>query len=251
MANLRDRGYPSAKSYVPNRSDKRNTPMTKDTEATFYRGTSDVTPTKSDPTIMDRLITAYNSRMFGNPKAPMLTSSNFDGLDGSVQRGVNVVRHGSPDLRGRLGFVNKSVKPNGDTSYNVGLDNGAPNRGVFEAVLNAPYGRFGGGFEDETNYLSYSNPNSDPLLNAYYRNDSMAQPVEANVGTGASDLGGKMVYADLNAPFINRDSFRQVDTPLGNVSVGTSAVSPFNNGYAYADFTPNQYIQALINLLKG
>ena len=81
-------------------------------------------------------------------------------------------------------------------------------------------------------------------------NDNMERPIEVSAGTGSSDLGGKMIYADLNAPFINRDGYNSIDTPLGNIGIGTSGVSPVNNGYAAIDFTPNQYIQALINALN-
>lgn len=251
MANLRDKGYPSAKSYVPNRSDKRNTPMTKDSNVSLYKGTSNETIKDNTPSIMDRLITAYNNRMYGNSYAPLIKNGNADLSDGTVERGFSVVKHGSPDLRGRLGFASKRVQPNGDTSYHVGVDSGASDRGVFDASVNTPYGLFGGGFEDETNYLSYSNPNGDPRVGAYYWNNNMENPVEASAGIGASDMGGKMAYADLNAPFINRDFYKGVDTPLGYASISSSAASPFNNGYASVDFTPNQYIQALASLLRG
>ena len=256
--NLRDQGYPSARSYVPNRSDKRMMPMTGDTEAPFYSGTSTETITNNAPSIMDRIINAYNNRMFGNPNAPMLQNINADGLDGSAIRGVSVVRHGSPDLSGRIGFASKDVSQNGDTSYHVGLDNGASNRGVFDAAINTPVGSFGGGFEDETNYLTYSSPTNKPLLDpsneplfdARYFGGIIDNPIEASAGVGRSDLGGNMLYADLSAPFINRDGYNSVDTPLGNFSIGSSAASPVNNGYAAIDFTPNQYIQALINALN-
>ena len=249
--NLRDRGYPSSKEYRPDRSEKKNLPMTKETPASkvdaVHREVRAITPKAEE--LMNKLITAYNNRAFGNTSAPLLTKTDLDTGD-FKQKGVNVVSHGSQDLGGRLGFANKSFTPNTGVAYNVGLDNGNPNRGTLDVSLNTPNALFGGGFEGETNWISVGQPNGDTRLGAYYWGENFENPIEASAGIGASDLGGKEIYADLNAPFINSDTYNSFNTPVGYLEYGASGATPANNGYAYAGFTPNQYIQALMTLLN-
>lgn len=251
MANLRDKGYPSAKDYKPNKSNKRTLPMTDNVERSKVNALQTETiPVKSKgEEALDKLITAYNNRAFANPSAPLVQKMDNTFTDGSTQSGLNVMKRGSQDLSGRLGFAYKYNRP-GEVSYDIGLDNGRANRGVFDAQLSTPYGRFGGGFEDETNYLSASSPNEQRGLNLFYATDDI-EPIEANIGRGTSDVtGGNMYYADTNYPF-TEDRYKSFNTPLGELSMFTSAKSPFNEGYGSIDFTPNQYAQALANLLRG
>lgn len=248
--NLRDRGYPQAKD-TTNRSDKRNTPMKNDTlkEGEGFKS-EPITEKIPVTSALERLVNAYNNRMYGNPNAPLLNYSHIDSLDGASMNGINVMRQGSPDLSGRLGFVNKWVGPN-ETSYNIGLDNGSPNRGLFDIAANTPIGSAHAGYEDATNYLSYTSPTGVSSLDAFYwKGGENPREYEFSAGVGTADTGGNDWYVDVNAPFINRDSYRQFSTPLGDVNYGSSATTPANNGHAYAEFTPNQYVQTLLNLLN-
>jgi hypothetical protein len=197
---------------------------------------------------LDKLISIYNNRAFANPNAPLVQKADNTFLDGSTQSGLNVMKRGSQDLSGRMGFAYKYNSP-GEVTYDIGLDNGRANRGVFDAQLNTPYGRFGGGFEDETNYLSASSPNEERGFNLWYANDNI-EPIEVNGGIGTSDVtGGDMFYVDSNYPF-TQDRYNSFDTPVGTFDLFTSAKSPYNEGYGSVDFTPANYIQALINLMN-
>ncbi len=134
----------------------------------------------------------------------------------------------------------------------MGLDIGNPNRGNLDIALNTPRGKFQGGFDQETNYATYQTaPEGSYGLQAFWADDRFEEPIEANIGRGTSDVtGGNMYYADTNYPF-TEDRYKSFNTPLGELSMFTSAKSPFNEGYGAIDFTPNQYAQALANLLRG
>lgn len=246
MANLRDKGYPSAKDYKPNRSNKRSLPMTDNVEHSKVNALQTETiPVKSRAEeALDKLITAYNNRAFANPSAPLVGNINSD--NGDVrQRGYNLMSRNN----GRLGMVSRTDTPTG-TAYHAAIDNGNENRGTLDATLNTPYGRFGGGYEQDTNYVYAESPNEERGFNLWYGNDNI-DPIEVNGGIGTSDVtGGDMFYVDSNYPF-TQDRYKSFNTPLGDLSLFTSAKSPFNDGYGSIDFTPNQYAQALINLLRG
>ena len=251
MANLRDKGYPSAKSEQVNRSNKQNLLMKDDKPITVAKALQTETreiPSKHEE-MVDRLVTAYNNRAFANPSAPLLSKIDFKSDDYN-EKGMNLMKNGAGDLSGRLAFAKKSQRAGNPVEYDVGVDNGNPNRGVLDLLAKTPLGSFNGGFEDETNYASYSKPNGEYGMEAYYMNDYMSNPLEASAGIGTSDLGGQDIYANVNAPFISADAYKSYDTPLGNVTLGANPATADNNGFAYADYTPNQYIQALINLMN-
>lgn len=245
MANLRDKGYPSAKTERVNRSNKQNLLMKDDKPITVTKALQTETreiPSKHEE-MVNRLVTAYNNRAFANPNAPLVGNINSD--NGDVrQRGYNLTSRNNE----RLGMVSRTDTPTG-TAYHAALDNGNENRGTLDATLNTPYGRFGGGYEQDTNYVYAESPNEERGFNFWYGNDNI-EPIEVNGGIGTSDVtGGDMFYVDTNYPF-TRDRYNSFDTPIGTFDLFTSAKSPFNEGYGSVDFTPANYIQALMNLMN-
>ena len=167
MNNLRDRGYPSAREYKGNRSDKRNMPMTNNSIQPgegFYAGNEIIK--MSEPVersgIIDKLLTAYNNKAF-NTSAPMIQKFADPYVNDNDEwarfSGFNVNKNGN-----RLGFTNRDISETG-ASYAAGIDNLAPIFGdrTFEKSVNTPYGAVDVGYDDGTAYASYDVPQ-----NVYY-----------------------------------------------------------------------------------
>jgi len=256
--NLRDKGYPSAKEYSPNRSDKRNAVMDKNVTPETTKTTFSETKRKESKAhnAMNNLVNAYTRNFFGTdmPRIHNIDyeTDNFGEPDSVSERGFAV----RDKKNNRLGYASSAIdfddQGNRSDIYDIGIDNGNPNRGNLDISLNTPYGKLKGGFDQNTNYGSYQTYSSDPYgLQAYWDDERFATPLEVNVGKGGSDVtGGDMYYVDTNYPF-NKDRYASFDTPLGRVSAFTSAESPFNDGYGSIEFDPNYYAQALANLLLG
>lgn len=165
--NLRDRGYPSAKSYVPNRSDKRNAVMNGNVDYFPFNGSQAITegyePVERRDAL-DKLITAYNNRAFGNPSAPLLQRTSTDYIDDNTDSrgymsGVDVRNHNDD----RLAFAHRDVRPN-STGYYAGIDNLPFGANYVSKDMTTPLGTFGAEYDgDGTASLSYE---SSPYLQA-------------------------------------------------------------------------------------
>ncbi len=161
MANLRDKGYPSAKEYKPNRSDKQNAIMN-DTMARFpswaiqYEGGA----TRSNPNV-DKLISTYNNKVYGNPKMPLVNKIGVDYVtDDTDERAYMGGLDFSNRNNDRLGFAHYDVRP-GSTAYYAGVDNLPLGDNYYSKEFNTPYGTFGAEYDgDGTASLSYeTSPN--------------------------------------------------------------------------------------------
>ena len=131
------------------------------------------------------------------------------------------------------------------------LDNGNVNRGNLEATLRTPAGDFTGGYDQDTNYAQYTSPNrieNYPGINLYYAGDNVS-PKELNISTGRNDAGDRDISAFLTGLPIKETSYNEINTPLGVLGYGKNAQDEVNAGSVYGDFTPNEYIQALLRLL--
>ena len=201
---------------------------------------------------LDKLITAYNSKAYANPSAPMMEKFDLttDVYPYSHATGVNLMGRGAEDLSGRLAFANRWVKPD-SVSYNAGVDLGNINRGVGHLSLDTPIGSFTRGIEDNTDYISYDRMNGEnaPGIDAYYWNDYMNTPLDVSAHYGRNDDGTKSLYANVAYP-ATQTYYNQVNIPFGTLGYGSNAQTDLNNGNVYADFTPNDYLQALSNLLN-
>lgn len=253
-SNLRDRGYSQSREYKTNQSTKRNALMTNETAGEKINALQ----TEYKPVVskgeqaLNKLINIYNNRAFANENAPLIQNLDNTFQNGERQRGVNIMKRGATDLSGRQGFAYRYDRPD-STIYSAGIDNGNPDRGTLDVSASLPIGTIGGGFEGETNYASYEPGNTNPYIGAYYWGNG-DQPYEMQAGVGTSDVtGGAELYADLNAPFIRSDTNRTITTPIGDIQIGSTPATADMNGYAYANFAPNEranyYIQALANLL--
>jgi len=156
-----------------------NSPMGRDTGAEAMNALkTTLTPVQTNDTL-NRLVTAYNSKAYANPYAPLLSNDTMDytTLDGVNHRDQMV----SASLRdignmggGRLGFVRRDETPSGYT-YGVGIDNiGDPYRGVMDKEVRTPLGTLGYGYDGDTGYAEFS-PNNQTynyiqaLANLLYR----------------------------------------------------------------------------------
>lgn len=111
---------------------------------------------------MNKLMTAYNSKAYANPYAPLLSSGtqNYTTADGAYHddTGIYAYNHNGD----RLGFVNRDMNTRDGLVYGLGLDNvGDPNRGVYDASFETPVGTVGYGYDGDTTGLTYN-----PSLNA-------------------------------------------------------------------------------------
>lgn len=141
MANLRDKGYPSAKEYRPNRSDKRNALMTGDTSGAFYAGTQPISSGFKENDALKKLVTAYNGKAFGVPNAPMLSYGSFDFVDDNTDsRGYDSALAIRAHDGNRLGFLGKNFVDGGNTYYNVGVDNLPFGENTYNRAVNTPFG---------------------------------------------------------------------------------------------------------------
>ena len=224
------------------------------TTDTVYKKSANYIPTEKEERqreAINKLVTAYNSKAYANSKAPLLEQYEMttDVYPYAHEDSVNLMSRGSEDLSGRLAFANRWKTQNG-TSYNVGHDLGNLYRGMGEVGVTTPAGRFSRGFEDNTDYLSYENKPglNDIGFDAYYNSGYMDYPLDVSAHYGRDDDGANSLYAFAKAP-VNQNYYNQVDTPLGFLAYGSNAQDNINKGSVYASFTPNDYIQALANLL--
>lgn len=168
-SNLRDRGFPSAKEYRENKSDKRNTPYNSSTsEVTMpYRGSQYMGATQSSPheDTLNKLVTAYNSRAFANPKAPLLSRMSADYVtDDTDERaymsGLNLMNHAG----NRLGFVSSNVTPQ-TTGYYAGIDNLPFGANPYSRQFSTPLGTIAADYDgDGTASLSFEGSPSNPYI---------------------------------------------------------------------------------------
>ena len=161
MSNLRDRGYPSAKEYMPNRSDKREAILNNKTMAYPTSALQvDETVARPNPNL-DKLISAYNSKAIVNPNKPLARKVGVDYVtDDTDERaymgGLNFDNHNGD----RLGFAHYDIRPD-RTGYYAGIDNLPLGENPYNKELKTPIGTFGADYDgDGTASLSYeSSPN--------------------------------------------------------------------------------------------
>lgn len=160
-SNLRDRGFPSAKEYKPNRSDKQNALMTSKVEPRVIKTLQiEGGATRSNPNV-DKLISAYNNKVYGNPNMPLVNKIGVDYVTDDTDERAYM---GGLDFRNRnndrLGFAHYDVRPD-STGYYAGIDNLPFGTNEYSKEFNTPYGTFGTDYDgDGTATLSYeSSPN--------------------------------------------------------------------------------------------
>ena len=167
MNNLRDQGYPSAREYKWNRSDKRNMPMNNNVfqpNEGFLAAPQTIKFNEpvENRNIVDKLLTAYNNKAF-NTSAPMIQKFGEDYVndDDELARrsGFNVYKNGN-----RLGFANRNIAAT-SANYGAGIDNLDPifGTGTFDKSFNTPFGPVNVGYDSGTAYANYDIPQ-----NAYY-----------------------------------------------------------------------------------
>ena len=160
-SNLRDRGFPSAKEYKPNKSDKKNAIMNDTMEqfpswALRYEGGA----TRENPTL-NKLISAYNSKAIVNPNMPLVSKTRNDYVtDDTDERafmgGLDFRNHNGD----RIGFAHTNVTPT-SSGYYAGIDRLPLGDNYYSKEFNTPYGTFGAEYDgDGTASISYeSSPN--------------------------------------------------------------------------------------------
>ena len=153
MNNLRDRGYPQAKTAKPNLSDKRNALMNKNIDALVYRGGQAAEPDPKAPSALDRLVAAYNNKAFGSSSMPLINKSSYDYIDDNTDSRAN---HSQMSLwdhdNNRLGVLTKNVVDDGGTYYGAGIDNLAPILGdrYFSKEFETPLGTLSAEYDGDT-----------------------------------------------------------------------------------------------------
>ena len=120
--------------------------------------------------------------------------------------------------------------------------------------FNTPLGSLSYGRTGETNFARLANPALDAAMGVYNgRGDLGAYAgvgdYQANIGRYMDNLNNPTLFASMNYPDNAPipDYERNINTPLGQIGIGTND----GNKNVYGTFTPNQYIQALANLLRG
>jgi len=163
--NLRDKGYPQSREIKQNKSDKKKTVMTSQVDKTTKNPIQKEvnTPKEANPVkenLVNKVITAYNNRAFGNPNAPLLQRTGDDFVNNNDERayysGVAV-----RDQNGeRLGMINKTTSPT-STEYNLAIDNLPLGENTYDKTINTPVGEFYAEYDgDGTVGLNYeSSPN--------------------------------------------------------------------------------------------
>ena len=152
----------------------------------------------------------------------------------------------------RKGFVQKRInaaEPQ-KTTYGIGIDNvGSPYRGAMDREINTPLGSIGYGYDGDTVYgnvtpAMYANyvGGAEPTAWAGF-NDWEARASRYNTPQGTTYGVGFNMPDNVRIP----DFDRSINTPLGQANVYSNDGNPG----VFADFTPNQYIQALASLLRG
>jgi len=248
MNNLRDRGYPQSREYRENKSDKIYPAMTDEIALELLKKVAPEKVLKTTPTedLLQRVVTAYNNKAFGTENAPLINYKNsINDIDPQQMTNLSLWDRD----QNRLGMLSRYLRPD-EASYNVAVDNGNLDRGVLDAVLKTPVGRFSSGYENETNYAGYATPNNEDYgFDMYYYDGGDSVPMDLNTGLTRDDADKLNLYAFLKGVPIKNPSHNEIETPLGTIGYGKNLGEEANNGEIYGDFTPNDYIQALINLL--
>ena len=164
--NLRDKGYPQSREIKQNKSDKKKTVMTSQVDKTTKNPIQKEvnTPKEANPVkenLVNKVITAYNNRAFGNPNAPLLQQVKADYVDDQTDEraysNAIVARNQNGD---RLGLIEKNITPT-STNYQMLVDNLPFGTNEYEKTINTPVGNITAGYDgDTTGYLNYdSSPN--------------------------------------------------------------------------------------------
>ena len=167
MNNLRDRGYPQAKTERVNKSDKQNAIFRVGIDKPVISKLPDTTPTMPGSPMTRReklaqgLVAAYNNRAFGNPNMPLIQRTGVDYVDDDNVERAYMSGYALRDRNNnRLAFTNKDVR-SGSTGYYAGIDNLPFGDNVFSKSIDTPLGTFGADYDgDGTASISYeSSPN--------------------------------------------------------------------------------------------
>ena len=159
----------------------------------------------------------------------------------------------SDDGDKRYGFLSKDrdrIDPL-KTRYGIGIDNiGSPYRGVSDNELKTLLGTLDYGYDGDTVAAGFTPDFYSGSYNSPEESHRWAGYNDYNVRAGRyANQDNPMYYASLNLPDnINiPDAYKSAVTPIGSFEFGTNDGNPG----VYADYQPNHYIQALVNLLRG
>ena len=138
----------------------------------------------------------------------------------------------------RLAYATK-VNDGNSTRYVVGHDLGNQNRSAMDREYNTPLGTFGYGYDGNTDYAMYQTPNVERFpggaaLMSGGERMGFVQNRGNTYGIGVDNIGSPYRGA-YDGSF---------NTPVGQVGYG------YDGDTGYANFTPNDYILALANLLR-
>ena len=203
--------------------------------------------------LVDKLVTAYNSRAMANPSAPLVSNhrSPEDSTMAAWSNGGD-----------RLGFASRTAIPDEKlpdmrwmTRYGAGIDN-LPLDGNRDNEVNTPLGTLDYGHEGDTAYAGFT-PNLEWTNqgngNIYARSNFGDTTLQAGKWTDAQS-GTPNYFAGAFLPGDEQyipDYNRNLNTPIGNLALETNFENP---NYLEATLTPNErtqyYIQALANLLN-
>ena len=167
---------------------------------------------------------------------------------------------------GRLGFLSQDQIPNDvvparyQTRYGIGIDNvGSPYRGVMDKEISTPLGVIDYGYDGDTVAAGFT-PNTSRTVDYYTGGNG--QPMHFDYTTLGENSDAALRYGtegNPNNPTYFAEAFlggdknylpdfdRTVNTPLGSLNIARNTEEPNS---AYVDFQPNDYIQALLSLLK-
>lgn len=153
----------------------------------------------------------------------------------------------------RVGFVSKDRISDSQipadrytTRYGVGVDN-LPLKGDSYNEINTLLGTLDYGHEGDTAFAGFT-----PNLERTKSPDNFFNYGRANVGDATLQAGrqGDRYFAGAFLPGETQyiPTFdKQFNTPFGRAEIETNYENP---NYIDASFTPNQYVQALLNLLN-
>ena len=191
-----------------------------------------------------------------------LLNAKASSYSGGGNSGVSL---DSPE--GRLGFLSKRRIPDDtvpsryQTRYGIGIDNmGDPYRGVLDREINTPLGTLDYGYDGDTVAAGFT-PNVSRTEDYYTGGNGEPWHMDYTTLGADSDAGLNYgTYGNVNNPTYFATAFmggdknylpdfdKTFNTPLGSLEVGRNTEEPNS---VYADYQPNYYIQALMNLLRG
>lgn len=164
----------------------------------------------------------------------------------------------------RYGFVSRDRVPDSrvdsrwQTRYGAGVDN-LPLSGYNEHSINTPLGTIDYGNDQDTAFAGFT-PNMSRTSD-YYTNgegnpwhmDYTTLGANGDRGLNYGTYGNPVDPTYFATAFMGGDRNyipdfdRTFNTPLGNLQLSRNAEEPNS---VSADFTPNHYVQALLNLLN-